>query len=79
MKLYTVRVEFETIVYAEDKRSAEREAIQAIKWEDEEPDNVEVGELKQGDELPYEWTEDCYPWGGGGRELKNIKQILKES
>jgi hypothetical protein len=75
MKLYTVRVEFETVVYAEDEKSAEREAIQAVKWEDEEPDQVWVEELEKGDELPYMWTEDCYPWGD--KATKTIKQILE--
>ena len=75
MKLYTVRVEFETVVYAKDERSAEKEAIQAIKWEDEEPYDTHVQELNKGDQLPTGWTEDCYPWGV--KAVKTIKQILE--
>lgn len=76
MKLYTVRVEFETVVYASDEKEAEREAIQAVKWEDEEPDQVNCEKIFPGDELPYKWTVDCIPWGKEGQ--KTIGEIWKE-
>lgn len=80
MKLYTVRVEYETVVYAANEKEAEREAVYAIKWEDDEPSMVDAEELSPGDHLPEPWKDNYIPWGGGKNvDGKTIKQIWEES
>ena len=79
-KLWIVRMEVETVAYAE----SEQDAIDAIRSEPEAvaqafdfSDALDAVELTDGDQLPDGWDVGCIPWGSG-QDL-TIRRILEIS
>ncbi len=80
MKLYRVRVEWETVILAESPEQAERLAPGIIRQEDDPVDFVRTAEMTSDNDLPPGWDKDCIPWGlRNNPSSKTIGQILKES
>jgi len=77
MKLFKVRVEFETVICAKDKREAEMEAEYIIKNEDDGScESVYAEEIIKISDLPNGWDADCLPYNDN-RNLM-IGEILGE-
>lgn len=77
MKLYRVRLEYETVVLAEDERSAEAQAETVIRHEDDVADLVMAQEIKGIDDIPSRWDVSCRPWGERDPLDRTIGEILK--
>lgn len=69
-QLYTVEITDVVVVLAEDAREAEQIARNA-QYDYSEPDYL----VETMSDLPYGWTMDCIPYGGGE---KTIGDLIKE-
>lgn len=64
MKIYKVRIEYETVIRAESARDAEEQADSIIRHEcDSEPQLVNAQEVTDTTQLPEGWNAQCRPWG----------------
>jgi hypothetical protein len=71
-KLWLVRIEHETVVYAEDAFDAQDAARDSL--DDEDP-YVEATDLRS---LPSGWTGDAIPWGQRGEdEERDLRELVK--
>lgn len=75
MKIYRVKVTYETLICGESCRAVELEANRVIRDSDEVPeiDAVEITDLS---ELPDGWNIDCIPWGDGNPQELRLRDIL---
>jgi hypothetical protein len=76
-KLYNVEVTYKTVVFAESKEAAEREAEYAIRHEDEPAVEVYVSEIKSLSDVKTPWDGGCIPWGDQ-ENYSTIKEILDQ-
>lgn len=79
MKLYKVRIEWETVIRARDETHAMMQAESVIRDGDDESDMVNATEIKTLEELPPGWNKDCRPWGETDPMDQTIGQILEQS
>ena len=77
MNIYKVEVTYQVVVRAADEMSAEMAAQDAIRNEDEEPDNSHAEEITHLSQLPENWNADCRPWGERDPRDRTLGQILK--
>jgi len=78
MKIYKVEVTYQVVVRAENQMSAERVAHDAIRHEDEEPDQYHATEITKLSELPPNWEADCRPWGERDPMDRTLGQLLMQ-
>lgn len=78
MKLYKVRVTFETVIAANNEEEAERKVQYGMSEIDDEPDTWESSEIKSLSDLPYCWNGDCIPWSNDDIRDKTVAEILNE-
>jgi hypothetical protein len=76
VKLYRVRVEFETVILAESKEAAEMDAESIIKNEDDGAESVDAREISGPTDLPFRWNAQCRPWGETDPYDRTICEIL---
>ena len=77
MKLYKVRVEYETVILAESQADAERSAPYILRHNaDEDADIVNAHEIKSLADLPQGWNAQCRPWGERDPNDRTIGEIL---
>lgn len=63
MKLYKVRVEFETVMAAKSKQDALMNAEYVIRHEADDPaDDIQVTEITNESDLPNGWDDNCFPF-----------------
>jgi len=80
MKLYKVKVEYETVILASSEKDAKEEAEYAIRHEiDDDPQNIEAFEISTLNELPFGWQPNCRPWGKRDEYDRTIEGILKSN
>ena len=78
MKLYKVRVEYETVIRAESQERAEKDAPYIIHNEaDEEPVFVNGQEIETLKDLPRGWDGYCLPWGERDPHDKMIGDLIR--
>ena len=74
MPVYTVTVETEIVVFAEDEFDAEEEAKRCVKDEDRDSFVCDAREINKLIQMPAGWDGDCLPYGGDGRV--RLKEML---
>ena len=84
MKLFKIKVEYETVVAAEDGDALDIDQINhLIKYIDDPIASVSAKEIKNKSQLPEGWNDECIPWAIGelGREerCKIIRCWLESS
>lgn len=63
MKLYKVKVEFETVIAAKNQKDAIKNAEYVIKHEADDPaSDIEAVEITDESHLPDGWDTDCFPF-----------------
>jgi hypothetical protein len=62
VKLYRVRIEYTAYVVAQDSEDAEAAGLSAIRYEDQEPDNVFAEPVEKKSGIDHEW-ENAIPFG----------------
>ena len=78
MKLYKVHIEYETVIRAESKEAAEKEAHYAMRYEiDDEPNVILSDEITKLKDLPTGWNPQCRPWGERDPQDRTIGEMLK--
>lgn len=76
MKIYKVRMIFETVVTAESELQAQEEAAWVARYEDEEPIQSTPSLIESTSDLPKGWNSNCLPWGKGNPDDLTIAEIL---
>jgi hypothetical protein len=77
MMLYKVHLTYETVIRAESREAAEKEAEYAMRHEiDDEPLSVDASEINDVNDLPHGWNPQCRPWGERDPYDRTIGQIL---
>jgi len=76
MKIYRVRIEWETVIRAKDENHAMEQAERVIRDGDDEHDVVEATEIKSQTELPSGWNAKCRPWGEIDPYDRTLGEIL---
>jgi hypothetical protein len=76
MELFKVRVEFKTVIRAENAESAEKQAESIIKESDDPADFVNATPIKTLEDLPYGWDAGCLAWGPRDELDRTIGQII---
>jgi hypothetical protein len=76
MRLYKVRVEFETVILANSQKEAEQMSEYVIRRGDDPPERVDLEEITSSEDLPEGWDENCRPWGIRDSMDRTIGQIL---
>ena len=77
MKIYKVRVEYETVICAESQADAEANAPYILRHDaDEEADIVTADEIKSLADLPKRWDARCRPWGERNPNDRTVGEIL---
>jgi len=78
MKLFKVRVEYETVIRAKDAKSAEEEADYVVRKKcDSPPVDISAEEIKTVADLPDQWDGRCRPWGERDELDRTIGDLLK--
>jgi hypothetical protein len=78
MRLFKVKVEYETVIRAESKEHIEKYAETYIREIDDPISAVDVVELEDIKDLPDGWDGECRPWGERDPYDRTIEQILKD-
>ena len=78
MKIYRVKIQYETVIRAKSQEDAEKQAHWILIESDEEPDSVEAAEITSLSELPNEWNKWCIPWGELDPKCRTIAEILAQ-
>ncbi len=75
MKIYRLKVTYETVVRGSSVHSVECAANRIIRDSDDEPESeaLEITDLSQ---LPVGWDGDCRPWGEIDPYDRTLKDIL---
>ena len=76
MKVVEIELTYRTLVSAETREEAIRDAEYNLNESDEEAESISAQEVTDLANLPSEWDEDCIPWGGGEKTLKEILLIF---
>lgn len=77
MKLYKVHIEYETVILAQSKEAAEKDATYSLRYEiDDDPETVFADEIKTTSDLPQGWNPQCRPWGEKDPHDRTIGEIL---
>ncbi len=76
MKLFKVKVEYETVIAAASEAEAQMSAKNIVRRIDDEPTEWDVEEIDCLYKLPYGWKSDYLPWDGDG--TKTIKEYLEQ-
>lgn len=64
MKLFKVRIEYETVVRAESAKQAEKDAEYIIRNAADDPAEIVIAqEITKLEDLPKRWSAQCRPWG----------------
>jgi hypothetical protein len=71
-RLFTVRVGVEFVVYAEDKETAEKVAIDYVGESSSGSHIAYASPLRKGWRLPFGWEETATPLGGEDRTIAEI-------
>lgn len=80
MKLYKVKVEYETVILATSPDGATREAEHAMRHEiGYPPQSIGASEIKSFSDLPKGWQPNYRPWGERDPHDRTIEGILKSS
>jgi hypothetical protein len=79
MKLYKVRIEWETVILARDETHAMDQAESVIRENDDQCDMVYATEIKTLADLPPLWFKNYNPWGEIDPMNRNIGQILEQN
>lgn len=77
MKLFKVRVEYETVILAKDEDDAISQADYVIKNNDDGYEGVYVYKINDIDDLPSGWDGKCRPWGERDAFDRKIEEILQ--
>jgi hypothetical protein len=78
-KLYNVEVTYKTVVFAESKEAAQREAECVIRYEDVPADVIYSSEIKSISDVETPWEGSCIPWGDQENDsYSTIKEILDQ-
>ncbi len=78
MKLFKVKVEYETVIRAESKEHIEKYAETYIREINDPISAAGVVELKDIKDLPEGWNGQCLPWGERDPYDRTIEKILKD-
>lgn len=65
MKIFRIKVTYETVIRAESQADAERYADRIIRDSDEIPTEVDANMISSISELPDGWDQNCMPWETG--------------
>lgn len=65
MKIFRVKVTYETVIRAESQTDTERYADRIIRDSDETPTEVDADMISSISELPDGWDQNCLPWETG--------------
>lgn len=76
MELFKVRVEFETVIRAENAEDAERQSESIIKGSDDPADFVSATPIQTLEDLPTGWDATCRAWGKRDGLDRTIGQII---
>ena len=76
MKIYKVRIEWETVIRAKDEDHAIKQAERIIRTGDDEPDCFIAKKISSQMELPEGWNAKCRPWGETDPYDKTLGEIL---
>jgi hypothetical protein len=78
MKIYRLKVTYETVVRGSSVHAVECAANRIIRDSDDEPESeaVEITELS---ELPIGWDGDCRPWGVTDPHDRTLREILGQN
>ena len=80
MKLYKVRVEYETVIRAESQADAECDAPYILRHDaDEDADIVTANEIESLADLPQGWNAQCRPWGERDPHDRTVGEILSNA
>lgn len=76
MKLFKVRIVFETVIRAENAESSEKQAESIIKESDDPADMVNATLIDSIADLPCGWDAGCRAWGERDGLDRTIGQII---
>lgn len=79
MKLYKVRITFETVIRAESPGDAADQAERVIRDGDDVYDEIDASEIRNIDDIPYGWDAGCRPWGETDPMDRSIGEILGQN
>jgi hypothetical protein len=79
MKLYKVRITFETVIRAESPGDAADKAERVIRDNDDPHSEIESDEIRSMDDLPEGWDAKCRPWGERDPYDRTIGEILGQN
>lgn len=65
MKIFRVKVTYETVIRAQSSAEAEQSADRVIRDSDEDPQEVDAVFITKLSELPDGWDQSCLPWETG--------------
>lgn len=78
MKIYRLRVTYETVVRGSSVHAVECAANRIIRDSDDEPE-AEAVEITELAELPVGWNGDCRPWGVTDPHDRTLREILGQN
>lgn len=63
MKMFKVKIVYETVILEEDEKSVKQNADYHLRYCDDLPQSVTAEEIKSLGDLPAGWDGRCRPWG----------------
>ena len=63
MRIYKIKVTYETVIAAACEEEAEINANSIIREADENPKSIKVEAIPTPNDLPKDWSLGCIPWG----------------
>ena len=78
MKIYRLKVTYETVVRGSSVHAVECAANRIIRDSDDEPESEAV-EITDISELPIGWDGNCRPWGVTDSHDRTLREILGQN
>ena len=78
LKLFKVKVTYETVVLAQDREIADKMFQFGMGEIDDNPTTISSEPISTIEDIPPKWCGKCVPWGDVNLDERTIKEIISD-